>query len=122
MVCRLEEHLGGIILAHSEDKYYIDYRLGTVVKNLDVGYLAPEMYIEVLPGPVAETYTYTYEDKDGGRLDFMFSAEELDKGQVSFEAMTEAHFSRHNFTPVTVVRRIAWVTEEDFATLVAELS
>lgn len=97
-----------------KERFYIDYRLGKIVKNLDTSFLAPEMFIEIeVSDEMDGVYKYVYEDKDKRRLDFSFTLEHLNSF-FSFQEMEDAHCKRHNFVPVRVYSRLLYMSQSAF--------
>lgn len=99
-----------------EDIFYVDYRTGGIVKNLDTSYMAPEFYNEVIVDEVrAGSYEYTYTDGEDNYLKFAFTQLELTTANVPFEYMVKAHFGNHRFSEdATLVRKVMYVTQEEF--------
>lgn len=97
------------------DEYYVDYRIGEIVKNLDTRFMAPELYNEVeIDDNLDETYKYTYSNSKGEYLDFIFSMEEIQNSDVSFQDMLDIHFDKHSFTMNTLVRKVMYLSQEKF--------
>lgn len=102
-------------------KYYLDYRIGKIVGEEDIAYVAPEYYIEVLPSDVLHgTYYYTYEDKTEDLLAVSFTREEMEayssKG-ATFYQFIETLCKRHNFQPVNLVDKHMYICYNDFIRL-----
>lgn len=97
------------------DRYYMDYRVNTIVKNLDVSYLAPEMYCEVVVDDIMQgCYTYTYEDAQGRQLKFTFDNAQVNTLYGGFQTEVKAHFERHNFGPAEIVSRFKYIGQQEF--------
>lgn len=103
------------------DKYYVDYRRQAIVKNLDITYIAPEEYNELIIDDARDgIYKYTYENPEGGRLDFTVAQEELLHGHRTFGDLRDAHFEKHDFMGANVVSKILYVSQENFDLQVKE--
>lgn len=99
----------------NKDRYYIDYRIGEIRKNLDTTFLAPEMYNEVIVDDSKNgMYSYTYGDDQNRKLVFSFTQEQLDDSQVSFREMLDAHCKENYFDPHCVVDKRMYISQEMF--------
>lgn len=101
------------------DRYYIDYRTGKGVKNLDTTYLAPEQYNElIVDDALAGIYQYKYEDAEGRYLGLSFTREHIGRaGAGGFAELLDAHCKRYDFTPERIVRKTMFVTHQQFKEL-----
>jgi len=99
------------------DKLYFDYRIQQVVKNLDISFLAPEMYNELI---VVEddhmfnsntVYQYLYRDKLGCKLSFTFDMKDLMERNIDFRDALNMYFEQHNFVAEDIIRKCWYVTE-----------
>jgi uridine kinase len=96
-----------------EDKFYIDYRTGNIEKNLDISFLSPETYNEVIVDEdLAGIYEYTYEDEEGRRLAMRFDSENIPIAGFSF--MEESFHKKHNFTAERIVDKRMYITKKQF--------
>lgn len=97
------------------DKYYLDYRTQTIRKNLDVHWMAPELYMEVeVDEDFHETYEYEFEDAQGRRYGFRISLLELQHSRIPFEEILKIHFERDGFVSAKNTRRIFYLNQHTF--------
>lgn len=94
------------------DRYYIDYRTGEIVKNLDTTYMAPELYNEIITDDALDgIFKYTYSDSKDRRLDFSFTRESV--GDHFHEAL-DVHCKRHNFEIDDLVDKRMYISKSKF--------
>lgn len=99
----------------NRDKYYVDYRIGEIVKNLDTSYLAPEMWNEVIvDDALSGMYTYTYADDQDQRLTFSFTQDQLDSSELSFQEMLDSHCKKNYFNASYIVNKCMYINQEMF--------
>lgn len=102
------------------DRYFFDYRIGEIRKNLDVTFLAPELWNQIVVTDAFDdnkTYRYVYENNIGERLDFMFNVDQFEESGQSFHEALVAHCSNHNFDAEHLVEKYWYMTEELFWSL-----
>ncbi len=73
--------------------YYVDARIGEVVKDLDTSTLAPEQYYRYRKGTVEDVIIETWSVGGGKALDFATATDNPYKTEER-----ELHFKRHNAT------------------------
>lgn len=96
-----------------QDKYYIDYRRGEIIKNLDTSWMAPELYNEVeINESLSGTYIYTYIDDNDRLLDFSFTIEMI-QGKIFWDVL-DVYCKKNNFVIAEIVRKIMYITQEEF--------
>lgn len=99
----------------SQDSYFIDYRTGEFVKNLDTTSIAPELYDRVvIDDALHGMYQHTYEDDMKGRLTLVFSREEISNSTVSFEVMLQMYCQEYNFVPQRLVDKVMFISQAFF--------
>jgi hypothetical protein len=101
------------------DKFYIDYRIGKIVKNLDISFMAPELYIEVVVDDAqAGIYRYKYANMEGKQLDYNFTELDIQQSSQSnpFQWGLDTHCVRHNFTPDVLVSKVLFLSQAEFDT------
>lgn len=95
------------------DKYYIDYRRGEIIKNLDTTFLAPEQYNEVEVNEELEgSFIYTYIDENNRLLSFSFTVESL-QGRDFFEVLDE-YCKNNDFIIADMIRKLMYVSQDMF--------
>ncbi len=73
--------------------YYVDVRIGEVVKDLDTRNLAPELYYRYRKGTMEDVIIETWSVGGGKALDFATATNNPYKAEER-----EQHFKRHNAT------------------------
>jgi len=98
-----------------QDLYYLDYRRGMLVKNLDTAFLAPEEYTEVVVmDSLVGVFEYHFKDTQNQYLAFKFTAEEI-PDYMTLEDVLERYLQKHNFDPnARLVRKIMYVSQKKF--------
>lgn len=99
----------------STDKYFLDRRCHRIRKNLDVQWIAPELWVEVQVDDTRNgMFKYTYERHER-RLDWLFTNDQLNQSNVSFFVQERMYLESHGFVKAAPpVRRIMYVSQEVF--------
>lgn len=100
----------------NKDKYYVDYRIGAIVKNLDVTYLAPEMWNEiVVDESKSGSYSYTYVNEQGKHLTFSFTQDQIDNvTDFNYREKLNAYAKENNFEICHIVDKKMFLSREVF--------
>lgn len=97
-------------------KYYVDKRIGQVVseKDIDMNFLAPELYYEYRSNGTEDIITETWQYKNG-LINFSYLIPEEMPVDSNLNKLRELHFEENNVQPYRLAVYAVpdkWFTEE----------
>lgn len=81
-------------------EYYVDKRIGEVVLNLNISYLAPELYYKYLESP-DDTFFEKWYGKDNKVIEFYYTKSDYEHFDVG--ELRKLRFQEYNFVPLYLI-------------------